>query len=298
MRPLILIVGLIGVVALTPRAAALQTPSTPAPTFDTTTWKQPISPFRIAGTIYYVGTAELAAYLITTPAGHILLDGVLPESAGDLEQSIRTLGFKPEDIRVLLISQAHFDHVGSLAHMQKVSKGRVEIMKGDDAVIASGGKTDYLFANAPAAHFPPVKVDRVLTDGETVTLGNVTLTARHTPGHTPGTTTWLTTVSEGGKSYRVVFPGSTTINPGTRLVDRPSYVGIADDFRRSFALLEGLEPEIFLAAHASFFNLASKRTRMATEGVAAWVDPASYKTLHAGKKAAFEQQIARERASK
>jgi metallo-beta-lactamase class B len=271
-------------------------PAAPAK-FDTEAWKKPTDPFRVAGSIHYVGTADLAAYLITTSEGHILLDGVLTESAPGLEASIRTLGFKPEDIRVLLISQAHFDHVGSLAHMQRVSRARVEVMKGDDTIVASGGKTDYLFANEPAAHFPPVRVDRVLRDGDTVRVGDVTLTARHTPGHTPGTTTWLTTVREDGRSYRVVFPGSTTINPGTRLVDRPSYPGIADDFRRSLALLESLEPEIFLAAHASFFGLAEKRARMASQGVAAWIDPASYKSLHAAKRAAFEEQLAREKGA-
>jgi metallo-beta-lactamase class B len=259
--------------------------------FNTAAWKKPTDPFRIAGSIHYVGTADLAVYLITTSEGHILLDGVLPESAPGLEASIRTLGFKPEDIRVLLISQAHFDHVGSLAH---ISKARVEVMKGDDTIVASGGATDYLFANEPAAHFPPVRVDRILVDGDTVRVGDVTMTARHTPGHTPGTTTWLTSVRDGGRSYRVVFPGSTTINPGTRLVDRPSYPGIADDFRRSLALLESLEPEIFLAAHAGFFGLAEKRARMGSQGVAAWVDPASYKSLHAAKRADFEEQISKE----
>jgi metallo-beta-lactamase class B len=289
MRSLIAVLGLGALVWSTAVPAAQ-----PAAKFDTEAWKKPTPPFRIAGSIHYVGTAELAAYLFTTPEGHILLDGVLPESAPGLEASIRALGFKPEEIRVLLISQAHFDHVGSLAHMKRVSKARLEVMKGDDAVVASGGKADYLFAGQPAAHFPPVAVDRVLADGDTVRLGDVTLTARHTPGHTPGTTTWLTSVTEGGRTYRVVFPGSTTINPGTRLVDRPSYPGIADDFRRSFALLEGLQPEIFLAAHAGFFDLAAKRARMATAGASAWVDPEAYRTLHAAKRAAFDDQIARE----
>jgi metallo-beta-lactamase class B len=264
--------------------------------FDTSTWKQPTPPVHIVGPIYYVGTADLGVYLITTPAGHILLDGTLAESAPQIEQSIRALGFKPEDIEVLLISQAHFDHVASLAHMKRVTGARLEVMKGDDTIVASGGKTDYLFANVPVAHFEPVKVDRVLQDGDTVSLGGVTMTARLTPGHTPGTTTWLMTVQDGGRSYRVVFAGSTSVNPGTRLVTEPSYPTIADDFRRAFSVLESLEPDIFLAAHASFFDLAGKREKAKQQGPAAYVDPEGYHRLIAAKKATFNDLVAKEQS--
>ena len=135
----------------------------------------------------------------------------------------------------------------------------------------------------PSFHFTPVTADRVLRDGEVVELGGIRLTARHTPGHTRGCTTWMTEVEENGRTYRVVFPGSTSVNPGTKLVKHPSYPGIADDYRRSFDILDSLHPEIFLAAHASFFNLADKRARMAKEGAAAFVDPTGYQRQNASE---------------
>ena len=272
-----------------------QTPAQPAPSFDIVAWKKSTPPLHIAGPIHYVGTADLGVYLITTPEGHIMLDGALAGSASQIERSIRTLGFKVEDIKILLISQAHFDHVASLAHFKKKTGAQLLVMKGDEGILASGGKTDYLFAKVPLAHFAPVKADRVLNDGDTVTLGGVTLTARLTPGHTPGTTTWTTTVTEKGRPYRVVFAGSTSVNPGTRLVNNPSYPGIADDFRRAFAVQETLSPEIFLAAHASFFDLAGKRERAEKEGVTAWIDGAGFRRLLAQKRADFEALVAREK---
>ena len=131
----------------------------------------------------------------------------------------------------------------------------------------------------------------MLKDGDIVTLGGVSLTALRTPGHTPGCATYTMSVTDKGKTYAVVFPGSTTVNPGTRLVKNPSYPGIADDFRRTFDRLASLKPDIFLAAHASFFDLEGKRARMKTEGVAAFVDPDGYRRLHAQKREAFEAAI-------
>ena len=245
--------------------------------------------------IHYVGTQDLAVYLITTPAGHILIDGAVPSMAGEIEKSIRTLGFKPEDIKILLTTQAHFDHVGTLAHFQKLSKASVRIMQGDERLIADGGRSDYLFAKQADTRFEPVKVDAVLKDGDMVSLGGVTLTALRTPGHTPGCATYTMSVTDTGKTYAVVFPGSTTVNPGTRLVKNPSYPGIADDYRRTFDRLAGLKPDIYLAAHASAFDLEGKRARMKTEGVAAFVDPEGYRRLHAQKREAFEALVEAER---
>ena len=211
--------------------------------------------------------------------------------AGEIEKSIRALGFKPEEIRILLTTQAHFDHVGTLAHFKALSKGSVRIMKGDEGLVADGGVSDYLLGKRPDAHFAPVKVDVVLKDGDVITLGGVSLTAIRTPGHTPGCATYTMSVTDGGKTYAVVFPGSTTVNPGTRLVKDPSYPGIADDFRRTFERLASLKPDIFLAAHASFFDLEGKRARMKTEGVEAFVDRDGYRRLHAQKREAFEAVI-------
>ena len=262
---------------------------------DTSRWNDYEPPFRLAGPVYYVGTVDLAAFLIHTPQGHILIDGGMPSTAPIIERSIRELGFKPEDIRILLTTQAHYDHVGSHAHFKKLSGARAEAMAGDAALLRDGGKSDYLFADDPEMHFPRVPVDRVLKDGDIVTIGGVRLTARHTPGHTPGSTTFVMDVNDGGEVYRVVFAASTSVNPGTRLVKDPSYPGILEDFRRTFAVLESLEPDIFVSGHASFFGLEAKRKRMTKENpAAAFVDREGWRRLIAERKAAFEKRVAAE----
>jgi metallo-beta-lactamase class B len=275
---------------------APQSPA-PAPPAQDKAWFEPSEPFRIVGPIHYVGTRDLAVYLITTPAGHILIDGAMPPSAPLVEASIRKLGFKPEEIRLLLTTQAHVDHVGTMASFKKLSGARVAVMAQEDALLKSGGRADYLFAKVPSFHFDPVTADRLLKDGDTVSLGGVELTARLTPGHTPGCTTWLTTVEHGGRSYRVVFPGSTSVNPGTRLVSSPSYPGIADDYRLALRTLESLPVDIWLPAHATFFDLEGKRARMAAEGVQAFVDPEGYRRRVAAQKANVEKLVAEETAA-
>ncbi len=258
-------------------------------------WKRPTPPARVVGPIHYVGTYGLAVYLVTTPAGHILIDGGVPGSGPDIVRSIELAGFKPADVKILLTTQAHYDHVGTLAYLKQATGGRVLVMKGDEGLLASGGKTDYLFASQPAYHFPAVEADEVIEDGRVVTLGPVSLTARHTPGHTPGTTTWTMTVREGGESWRVAFAGSTFVNPGTRLVKDPSYPGIEADYRLSFARLEALPVDIMLAAHAQAFDFQGKRERATTEGPRAFVDPDALRKAVAASKAAFEKLVAAER---
>jgi metallo-beta-lactamase class B len=257
-------------------------------------WREPIAPSPIVGPIHYVGTRGLAVFLIATPEGHILLDGAVPEAAPAIAASIEASGHTLSDVKVLLTTQAHFDHVGSLARLKALTGGRVVVMTGDDALLASGGKTDYLFGNTPAFHYPAVKADRVIRDGDVVTLGGVTLTALRTPGHTPGTTTWTTTVQDGGKPYRVVFAGSTSVNPGTRLVKNPSYPGILDDYRAALKTQEGLTPDIFLAAHGIGFDFEKKRARAVAEGARAYVDPDGYRRMLANSRANIEKLAAAE----
>jgi metallo-beta-lactamase class B len=257
-------------------------------------WNRPVAPFRIVANIHYVGTNELAAYLLTTPAGHILIDGGLPESAPLIEQSIRQLGFKVEDVKVLLTTQAHFDHVGSMGALAKASGGQVMVMDGDREIVEHGGKGDYLFGDK--ATFPPTKVARVLHDGTPVTLGGTTLTAHATPGHTRGCTTWTTTAEEDGRQLAVVFPGSTTVNPGTRLVHDESYPGIKADYEKAFATLASLKADVFLGAHTGFFDLAGKRERLERgEKPNPFIDPAGYQAWVATTKANFDKFVAEER---
>ena len=258
-------------------------------------WSEPVDPFHIAGPIYYVGTRGLGVFLITTPAGNILIGGAVPGAAPLIEASIRKLGFKPEEIQILLSNHAHADHVGTLADFQKLTGAQVAAMQGDVELLKSGGKTDYLFAGDSRFHFPPVTTDRVLKDGDVVSLGAISLTAHATPGHTPGCTTWTTTVPDGGRSYSVVFADCKTINAGTRLVKDPSYPGIADDYRRTFQVLESLHPDIFLSYHSEVYDLENKRARAAREGVQAWVDPQGFQAYVANGKLKLAEQIAKEK---
>lgn len=257
-------------------------------------WREPIAPMKLVGPIHYVGTRGLAAYLITTPAGHILIDGGVPVGGPLIVTSIEALGFAPRDVKVLLTTQAHFDHVGSLAHLKQVTGGRVLVMQGDEGIIAAGGKTDYLFGSEPRYHFPAVTVDQVIRDGHRIVLGGITLDALRTPGHTPGTTTYTTTVQDGGRTYEVVFAGSTYVNPGTRLVKNPSYPGILDDYRAALRVLEGLRPEVFLAAHGSQFDFEAKRARAASEGPSVWVDPEGFRKAIAASRTRLEELAAAE----
>jgi metallo-beta-lactamase class B len=255
----------------------------------------PAEPMHIVGPINFVGTKGLGVYLITTPAGHILLGGGMPPSSETIAAAIRNLGYKPEDIKILLSNQAHFDHVGTMADLQKLSGASVAVMDGDVGLLASGGKIDYLFGQDARFYFPAVHTDRVLTDGDTVELGGVKLTARRTPGHTPGCTTFITTVQDGQRSYQVVFPDGTSVNPGTRLVHNPSYPGILEDYRKTFAVLESLRPDIFLPYHIDDSVWTAKRERAARQGAQAFVDPDGYQSFVADRKARFEQLVAEEK---
>jgi len=258
-------------------------------------WIEPTEPVKIVGPIHYVGTKGLAAYLITTSQGHILLDGAMPRSAKDIEASIRRLGFRPEDIRLLLVTHAHSDHAGTTAYFKQLSNAKAAVMAPDFEVLADGGRTDFRYGGMPAFDFPGVTAERKLEDGDTVTVGNVKLTARLGAGHTRGATTWLTTVEDRGTKYDVVFPCCTSINPGYRLVVDPSYPGIADDYRRTIAMLESLKPNIWLPAHGEFFGFEEKRARAVKEGVAAWVDPDGYRRWVEKGKANFEMLVAKEK---
>nr|AIA11905.1 SubclassB3_beta_lactamase [uncultured bacterium] len=283
---------LIGAGGFTPAAAQDLAPDNP--------WVKPAEAFKILGPIHYVGTEDLAVYLIATPEGHIVIDGGVKGSIPAIEGSIRALGFKPEDIKILLTTQAHYDHVASMAYFQRLSKARVEVMAGDAKLLESGGEADYLAAEWGAkARFERVKATRILKDGDKVTLGGVTLTARHTPGHTPGCTTFIMDVPAGGRAYNVVFPGSMTINSGTRLVGKESYPGIARDYARSLDFLESLKPDIILMAHASAFDLPAKRDRLKKDPSSnPFGDVAGYRAWIAANRANLQKQIKEQEASR
>ena len=256
-------------------------------------WNKPLEPFRIVGNIYYVGTNELGAYLLKTSEGAILVDGGLPQSAPLITHSIEAIGVPLTTVKILLTTQAHFDHVGSLAELARKTGGRVMVMAGDAELVEQGGHGDYLFGDT--MRFPPAKVAEVLHDGSTVTLGDTTLVAHLTPGHTKGCTTWTTTVRDNGLTYAVVFAGSGSVNPGTRLVKDPSYPGIRADYEKTFRVLSGMHPDIFLGAHAGFFGLDDKRAALvAGKTPNPFIDPAGFQQLVKRQSDRFHELVAQE----
>ncbi len=256
-------------------------------------WDVPTEPVHIAGPLYFVGTAGLSSWLFATSEGHILLNTGMPDSGPMIVDSIKKLGFKAEDIKIIINGHGHADHAGDFAFMKKLSGAQLAIMEPDVAMIEDGGKSDFHYGKDwKIMGQPPVKVDRVLRDGDTVKLGEVILTAYNTPGHTRGSTTWVTTVVEGGKVYSVAFPDGGGFNPGYRVAGpAPSYSGMTEDYRRTHHTWEMLKPDIWGGHHTEYFDLEGKRERAKTEGVAAWVDPEGYRRFVAGKKSAFEKEV-------
>ena len=228
-------------------------------------WTTPIAPFRIADNLYYVGSKDLASYLIVTPTGDILINSNLTSSPSLILSSIAQLGFKATDVKILLISHAHVDHDAGSAEILNRTGAQYMVMDGDVPIVESGGAKDFAY---PGDRYPPAHVNRILHDGDQVSLGGVVLTAHKTPGHTRGCTTWTMQATVNGKPRNVVIVGSWNVNDGFRLVDRPgqpaSYPGIAADFAHTFAVLRSLPCDIFLGAHGSYFHMLAKLDRAAS----------------------------------
>lgn len=260
-------------------------------------WIEPFPPFRIAGNLYYVGSKDLASYLITTPQGHILINSDLETSPPLIRASIEKLGFKVSDVRILLISHAHWDHDGGSAAIKTLTGATYMVMDGDVSVVESGGKTDFQYGSTQASLYPPTKVDRVLHDGDEVKLGGTTLVAHLTPGHTKGCTTWTMKVSEAGKSYDVVIIGSPNVNDGYKLVGNPSYPGIVSDYERTFQVLKSLPVDIFLGAHGSYFDLQTKYPRLKEGAANPFIDPSGYKGYVADRERAYRTELAKQKAT-
>jgi metallo-beta-lactamase class B len=263
---------------------------------ENTDWTTPIAPFRIAGNLYYVGSRDLASYLIITPNGAILINSSFESSVPLIRNSVEQLGFRFQDIKILLISHAHSDHDAGSAAVKQQTGARYMVMDGDVPVVESGGAKDFAY---PDTRYPVAKVDRVLHDGDQVRLGGTVLVAHKTAGHTRGCTTWTLRVRDGGRVLNVVIVGSWNVNDGFRLVDRPgkpaSYPGIAADYQRTFTLLKDLPCDVFLGAHGAYFGMLAKLDRAhAGETANVWVDPAGYQAAIAERKQAFETELMRQ----
>lgn len=259
-------------------------------------WNQPVKPFRIIGNLYYVGASDIASYLIVTPRGHILLDSGFVETVPQIQRNVVQLGFRLEDVKILINSHAHYDHAGGFALLKRLTGATLMTSEADAALLAAGGKGDPNFGDRFA--YEPVKADRILHDGDEVKLGGVTMVARLTPGHTKGNTTWIMTVNEDKKQYKVVFAGSTTA-PGYKLVNNPNYPNIVSDYRRTFQLLKSLPCDVFLAPHGNFFDLANKSKLVEqNKQPNPFIDGKGYKQFLEDTENAFEKELERQSSQK
>lgn len=249
---------------------------------DPASWSRPTPAFRVLGPIHYVGTEGLAAYLIRTPAGPILIDGTLERNAPAIERGIVGSGVRVRDVKLLLLSHAHFDHAAGLARLKRDTGARLVVGAGDARAVATGtppGETSY-----GVIRFPAVAVDQTIGDGERVALGGVTLTAVATPGHTPGCTSWRMRVVERGRALDVLFLCSLTV-AGNKLVGNRAYPGIVGDFRRTFARLRRERADVVLPFHPEQAQVFERRR----EG--RLVDPALLPRLAGEAEAAFGKEL-------
>ena len=254
-------------------------------------WTTPVPPFRIAGNLYYVGSQDLAAYLIVTPKGNILINSNVQSSPPQIKKSIESLGFKYSETKILLISHGHYDHCAGSAEIKRETGAKYEVMAQDVPVVESGGGNDFRYAGDKSFSFPATKVDHMLQDGDTVSLGGTTLTAHLTAGHTKGTTTWTLDEQDNGRTLHVVIVGSPNVNPGYKLVNNKLYPRIAEDYKREFEVLKNLPCDVFLGAHGGYFDMLTKYDRFKNGDKNAFIDPAGYKAYIADREQAFEAEL-------
>ncbi len=268
-------------------------------------WTTPLAPFRIADNLYYVGSQDLASYLVVTPKGNILINANLSTSPPQIRASVEKLGFRWTDIRILLNSQAHFDHLAGAAEVIRETHAKNMVMDGDVSVVETGAKADFLSPSTNILLYAPVHVDRVLHDEDTVRLGGVILTAHKTAGHTRGCTTWTMRAHLPGEPKdvlrNIVIVGGTgfwseyhfVATPGHRV----SYPGIAQDFQHTFAVLRALPCDVFLGAHGMYFNMLAKLKSYSQAGPRVFIDPTGYKDYVADAQKTFERELAKQQAA-
>ncbi len=247
-------------------------------------WHRPFPAFKIAGELYYVGTVDLAVYLVHTPQGNILINSNYEQDVPLIRKSIEQLGFSYKDTKIVLISHAHGDHDAGVGVLKKETGAKLMVMDADVPEVQS-----------TASGRPGAAVDRRLHDGDTVQLGGATLTAHITPGHTIGCTTWTMAVQDGGRTLNVVIVGSPNVNPGYVLVGNRKYPGIADDYVKTFAVLKSLPCDIFLGAHGAYFGLKAKYEQMKSGGPNPFIDPDGYRAFVAEREATFRKEWERQK---
>ena len=239
-----------------------------------------------------MGSKDLAAYLVATKEGHILLNACFAETVPWIRESVEKLGFKWTDVRILLNSHAHNDHCAGSALVRQQTKCRVLIMQGDEEIVRTGGKGDFQYDSS----WEPCPVDEVLKDGAVVRLGEARLTAVKTPGHTRGCTTWTMKVVDGPETLNAVIIGSPNVNPGYKLVGNPKYPSIANEYAKTFRVLKALPCDLFLGAHGAYYGLDKKYPKLKLGGDNPFIDPEGYQAYVADREKAYRTELARQKA--
>lgn len=258
---------------------------------------QPVEPFKIIGNIYYVGASDVTSFLITTPQGHILIDAGFEETVPQIKANVARLGFKMEDIKILLINHAHYDHCGGAAEIKKLTGARLFASPPDATVLEDGGMSDFRFGGDKPL-FTPVKVDERLKDGQEIRLGGAILKTYFTPGHTKGATSWTTDVTDAGKKYKAVFMSSAT-TLDYAFVGNAKYPQIADDYAKTYATFKSIKADVFLASHGQFFDLLGKAEKLrAGAKPNPFIDPQGYRQFVTQITRQFEKKLQDERAAK
>ena len=260
-------------------------------------WTRAHPAYRVIANLYVVGPDDLSVFLVTTEAGHILINTGLADSTALIRQNMAQLGFKFEDIKLLLVMQAHFDHAAALAEIKALSGARLLATANDARVLGDGGASDPHFGSCHSLHFQPIAADRVITDGEVISLGNTQLTVHEHPGHTIGSSSYSMTVNERGRDYKVAIVNMGSINPGKRLLVQPTYDGIAQDFANTFRKQKTMAPDIWVAAHASQFNRSDKYQSGQPYSPDTFVDPKGFLAAIQAHETLYLKQLAQEQKS-
>jgi metallo-beta-lactamase class B len=261
-------------------------------------WEQPFPGFKVVGNLFYVGTYDLACYLIDTGAGLILINSGASGSYPLIKANIEALGFKTGDIKVITSTHGHWDHVGDLALFQKDAPSAKTYMSERDApVLESGGNLDYRYPQGRGIIYDPIKVDVRTKPGDHIKLGNTEMAVLQAFGHTPGATTFRFPVTDAGKTYNVFIVNMNGINEGVKLLGSPGYPTIVEDFKNTLAMQATYTPDIWVSSHAGQFNLHEVYKPGDVYNPARFGDLSAYRAKIAGYQAAYEKQLAEERAA-
>lgn len=286
---------LAAILSLTVLSAAAQ--KVQEPKITNAEWSKPYQPFRIAGNLYYVGTYDLACYLITTAHGNILINTGLAGSAAQIKSNIETLGFNFADTKILLTTQAHYDHMGAMAYIKKTTGAQLMVDEKEADVLETGGNSDYALGGHGST-YKPVKPDRLLHDGDTIQLGNMELVILHHPGHTKGSCSFLFTVKDERRSYRVLIANLPTIVTDKPFAAITSYPGITSDYAYTLGAMKNISFDIWLASHASQFRLHDKHQPGDAYNPAAFIDQAGYDAALNDLQKQFDEKIKKDSGTK